>query len=103
MVRFFTKKWKNCIYSLGLSLFLEKNNGNLFCPIVRGEAEQGSIKSLKIITTIIIASVFVRKLILGIIFCFFYGCMGVGLNFSVCVAVWTSVVGVKWRQEAAVR
>ena len=33
VVHFFTKKWKNCIYSLVLSLFLEKNNGNLFSPI----------------------------------------------------------------------
>ena len=38
----------NCFYSFVLSLFLEKNDGNLFSPIVRGEAEQGSIKSLKI-------------------------------------------------------
>ena len=37
----------NCFYSLVLSLFLEKNDGNLFSPIVKGEAEQGSIKSLK--------------------------------------------------------
>ena len=33
VVRFFTKKWENCLYSLVLSLFLEKNNGNLFSPI----------------------------------------------------------------------
>ena len=38
----------NCFYSLVLSLFLEKNDGNLFSPIVRGEVEQGSIESLKI-------------------------------------------------------
>ena len=37
----------NCFYSLVLSLFLEKNDDNLFSPTVRGETEQGSIKSLK--------------------------------------------------------
>ena len=36
MIRFFTKKWENCICSFVLSPFLEKRNGNLFPPIVRG-------------------------------------------------------------------
>ena len=35
-----------------------------------------------IITTIIVALVFVRGLFLDIVFCFFYGCKGVGFNFS---------------------
>ena len=36
IVRFFTKKWENCICSLVLSPFLEKNNGYIVLPIVRG-------------------------------------------------------------------
>ena len=33
---FLQKQWENCFCSHVLSPFLEKNNGNLFSPIVRG-------------------------------------------------------------------
>ena len=42
-----------------------------------------------IITTIIIALVFVQWLFLGIVLFYFYGCMGVGFDFS--FIVWVSM------------
>ena len=48
-----------------------------------------SIRVGYIITTIIIALVFVRGLFLDIVFCFFYGCMGLGFNFS--FVAWASI------------
>ena len=106
-----------------LSLLLEKNDGNLFSPIVRGEAEQGSIESLKFegssgltLLGVVTIEVHVRLGCLGVsndaldrisfrvgyiitticaraifrhCFLFFYGCMGVGFNFS--FVVWASI------------
>ena len=42
-----------------------------------------------IVTPTIIGLVFVRGLFLGIVFCFFYGCMGASFNFS--FVVWASI------------
>ena len=56
-----------------------------------------------IITTIIIALGFVRGLFLDIVFCFFYGCMGLGFNFS--FVVWASIFScttVSWKNFCCV-